>query len=107
VRKNEFGQLTDEVADAHSIAEYEGKIAELARKVGQLTMAIDLLKKGARHASRAVHCQRPKGFSVARGCRTMKLARSTYYYRARRAAAREMALHQRIINLCEEFPRYG
>ena len=39
--------------------------------------------------------------------RTMKLARSTYYYRARRAAAREMALHERIINLCEEFPRYG
>ena len=37
----------------------------------------------------------------------MKLARSTYYYRARRAAAREMALHERIINLCEEFPRYG
>ena len=36
----------------------------------------------------------------------MKLARSTYYYRARRAAAREMALHERIINLCEEFPRY-
>ena len=37
----------------------------------------------------------------------MKLAGSIYYYRARRAAAREMALHERIINLCEEFPRYG
>jgi putative transposase len=37
----------------------------------------------------------------------MKLARSTYYYRARRAAAREIALRDRIINLCEEFPRYG
>jgi transposase len=33
-----------------SIAEYEGQIAELERKVGQLTMAVDLLKKGARLA---------------------------------------------------------
>ena len=37
----------------------------------------------------------------------MKLARSTYYYRARRAAAREKTLHERIVSLCEEFPRYG
>jgi hypothetical protein len=36
----------------------------------------------------------------------MKLARSTYYYRARRAAA-EKALQDRIPTLCEEFPRYG
>jgi hypothetical protein len=28
------------------IAEYEAKIAELERKVGQLTMEVDLLKKG-------------------------------------------------------------
>jgi transposase-like protein len=50
VRKYETGQITDEIADAHSIAEYEGKIAELERKVGQLTMEVDLLKKGARLA---------------------------------------------------------
>ena len=37
----------------------------------------------------------------------MKLARSIYYYRARRAAAREKALHERIVAICEEFPRYG
>ena len=37
----------------------------------------------------------------------MKLARSTYYYRSRRAAAREKALRERIVALCEEFPRYG
>ena len=30
-----------------------------------------------------------------------------YYYRARRAVAREKALHERIVSLCEEFPRYG
>jgi hypothetical protein len=28
-------------------AEYERKIAELERKVGQLTMEVDLLKKGS------------------------------------------------------------
>jgi transposase len=45
VRKYETGQLTDEIADAH-------RIAELERKVGQLTMEIDLLKKGAQLARR-------------------------------------------------------
>ena len=52
IRKYEAGQLTDEVVDAVRIAEYEGKIAELERKVGQLTMEIDLLKKGAQLARR-------------------------------------------------------
>jgi putative transposase len=37
----------------------------------------------------------------------MKLARSTYYYRSRRAAAREKALRERIVALRDEFPRYG
>jgi transposase-like protein len=46
VQKYEAGELTDEVVDAVRIAEYEGKIAGLERKVGQLTMEVDLLKKG-------------------------------------------------------------
>jgi transposase len=46
VRKYETGPLTDQIADARCIAEDGGKIAELKRKVGQLTMEIDLLKKG-------------------------------------------------------------
>jgi putative transposase len=37
----------------------------------------------------------------------MKLARSTYYSRFRRAAAREKVLRERIVAVCEEFPRYG
>jgi putative transposase len=37
----------------------------------------------------------------------MKLARSTYYYRIRRAAAEKIVLRDRIVALCEEFPRYG
>jgi transposase-like protein len=45
VQKYEAGELTDEVVNAVRIAEYECKIAELERKVGQLTMEVDLLKK--------------------------------------------------------------
>lgn len=37
----------------------------------------------------------------------MKLARSTYYYRPHRAAARQNALCERIIAVYEEFPCYG
>jgi len=37
----------------------------------------------------------------------MKLARSTYYYRACRHSAKRLAIEERIAALCEEFPRYG
>ena len=46
IRKYEAGEFTDELAEAVQVAQYERKIAELARKVGQLTMEVDLLKKG-------------------------------------------------------------
>ncbi|WP_248324920.1 transposase [Caballeronia sp. Sq4a] len=42
------GDLNEEVAAASVVAEYEAKIAALERKVGQLTMEIDLLKKTPR-----------------------------------------------------------
>ncbi|WP_221889447.1 hypothetical protein [Sphingomonas sp. IC081] len=45
------GELTNEEAEASVIAEYETKIAALERKVGQLTMELDLVKK-KRHARR-------------------------------------------------------
>jgi transposase len=45
IQKFEAGELSDDLADAERIAEYEGKIAELERKVGQLTMEVDFLKK--------------------------------------------------------------
>jgi putative transposase len=37
----------------------------------------------------------------------MKLARSTYYYRAGAPSAKRLAIEERIAALCEEFPRYG
>lgn len=42
------GSLNEENAAASVIAEYEPKIAALERKVGQLTMEIDLLEKTPR-----------------------------------------------------------
>jgi hypothetical protein len=37
----------------------------------------------------------------------MRLARSTYYYGGRRAAAEKVATQERIATLCPEVPRYG
>jgi transposase len=42
------GELNDEVAEASVIAEYEARVAALERKVGQLTMELDLVKKTPR-----------------------------------------------------------
>jgi len=39
------GELNKEEVEASVVAEYEAKIAALERKVGQLTMELDLLKK--------------------------------------------------------------
>jgi len=42
------GELDGDEAEASVVAEYEAKIAALERKVGQLTMELDLLKKTPR-----------------------------------------------------------
>lgn len=42
------GELNAEEAEASVIAEYEARIAALERKVGQLTMELDLVKKTPR-----------------------------------------------------------
>ncbi len=42
------GELTNEEAEASVIAEYEARIAALERKVGQLTMELDLAQKTPR-----------------------------------------------------------
>jgi transposase len=42
------GELDAEEVEATLVTEYEGKIAALERKVGQLTMELDLLKKAPR-----------------------------------------------------------
>ena len=42
------GELGTEEAEAGVLAEYEAKVAALERKVGQLTMELELLKKTSR-----------------------------------------------------------
>lgn len=53
------GALTNAEAEASVIAEYEARIAALERKVGQLTMELDLAKKhrGCRRDFGASGCQ--------------------------------------------------
>lgn len=46
VEKYRKGELTLDVQREEQIGEYEQKIAALERKVGQLTMELDLVKKG-------------------------------------------------------------
>jgi transposase len=43
--QHDRGELNAEEAAASTMAEYEAKIAALERKVGQLTMELDLVKK--------------------------------------------------------------
>lgn len=42
------GELSNEEAEASVVADYEAKIAALERKVGQLTMELELVKKTPR-----------------------------------------------------------
>jgi transposase-like protein len=53
VRKHEAGELTGGRPTTPDRRAYEAKIAGLERKVGQLTMELDLLKRGLRPARRA------------------------------------------------------
>jgi len=45
VDKYQQGELTEDMERKERIREYEAKIAALERKVGQLTMEVDFLKK--------------------------------------------------------------
>ncbi len=47
IQKYEAGELTDELHLREQVGEYEAKIASLERKVGQLTMELDVMKKRA------------------------------------------------------------
>jgi transposase len=53
VKKHEAGGFTSGGSPRADRRAYEAKIAGLERKVGQLTMELDLLKRGLRSARRA------------------------------------------------------
>jgi len=72
VHKYEAGEFTDEAAEVFRVTEYEPKIAELERKVGQLTMEVDLLKRGPlgtrRERRELLRRERPRTLSITQGC---------------------------------------
>ena len=45
VKKFQAGEITEEQDQSETVREYEARIAALERKVGQLTMQLDVLKK--------------------------------------------------------------
>jgi transposase-like protein len=45
IRKFEAGELAEEVHLQEQVSEYQAKVAGLERKIGQLTMELDALKK--------------------------------------------------------------
>jgi transposase-like protein len=111
VQKYEAGELTDEVVDAvhRGVRGQDRRAGTQGRSINDGSRSAQ--KRGAvgTPAQRRdlLHRKRPEGISVTGGCRTMKLARSTYYYRSRRAAAAKIIVRDRIVALCDEFPRYG
>src|ERR1700719_2249199 len=84
VSKHEAGALDDNVQAADLLQEYEAKIAALERMVGPQALEIEFLKGALKSAQRPekrdyVRRCRPRGLSVAQGCRLMGLPRSTFY----------------------------
>ena len=96
IKKFQAGELTDDDHLADQIHEYQAQIAALERKVGQLTMELDVQEKGAARCrtddKRAVVAHlRTLGVSVPEGCRLMTVARSAFYERSTAAERRRAA----------------
>ena len=47
IRKYEAGELVEEVYLQEQVSEYEARIGALERKIGRLTMELDVMKKRA------------------------------------------------------------
>ena len=117
IKKYEAGDLTREIHLQEEVVEYGAKIAALERKIGQLTMELDVMKKRAlirpsQQGARPSIISRSRGVPIRRGCSLMNMARSTFYKRphAGHRAAREKAdtdLRVRIEDILAEFPAYG
>jgi len=84
VEKHRAGEITEQTDQAERLREAEAKVARLERKIGQLVMEVDLLKKrGVNTAARrdTVDRLRSAGWGVEEACSAMRLARSTYHKR--------------------------
>jgi len=112
VRKYEAGAFDAEAEAAATLHAYEAKIAQLERKVGQLTMELDFLKGALQHARSQSDAPTspvagpPVSPSSGRG-RLMNVARSSFYAVPAAQAPAEAAAVERIQDICAEFPAYG
>jgi hypothetical protein len=83
VAKYEAGAFDDDAGAADLIQAYEARIAALERLVGKQALELEFLrglgKRSAHEKHAYIRHHRPRGLSIAQGCRLMGIARSTYY----------------------------
>ena len=107
VDKYEAGAFDEDAEAASMIQEYEARIAALERLVGKQALELEFLKGGSAARTAAekrahVRHHRPKGLSIASGCRLMGIARSTYY-REPKGSADDTALVEAMHAIKDEF----
>ena len=84
VDKYQAGALDEEVVAAELLQSYEARIAALERLVGKQALELEFLKGGSACSTPTekrhhVRRHRPRGLSLAKGCRLMSIPRSTFY----------------------------
>lgn len=109
VGKYEAGGLDEDVASAALIT--EARIAALERLVGKQALELKFLKgalKALRGREAALRPSSPAPWclSVAKGCRLMGMARSSFYDRPERPAD-DTAIVEAMVSICDEFEFYG
>lgn len=90
---------------------YEARIAALERLVGKQALELEFLKGALQPRPRprsetTSAYRRPRGVSLAEGCRLMGIARSTFYDEPIRAAD-DTAIVAAMAGICDEFEHYG
>lgn len=111
VRKYGEGALDEDAQAADLIQQYEARIAALERLVGKQALELEFLKGALKKRAVTekrdyVRYHRPRGVSVAQGCRLMGIARSTYYDRPEQPTD-DTAIVEAIFEVCDVFESYG
>src|SRR3981081_3928131 len=111
VDKFQAGALDEDVASAELLETDEARIAALERLVGKQALELEFLKgvlqprPRPRSETTFRYC-RPRGISLAEGCRLMGIARSTFYDEPIRAAD-DTAIVAAMAGICDVFEHYG
>ncbi|ESW64443.1 IS3 family transposase [Mesorhizobium sp. C277A] len=111
VQKYESGSFDEDVAAADTMQTYEARIAALERLVGRQALEIEFQKGGSEKRTTSekrdyIRDHRPRGVSIAEGCRLMGIARSTYYDQPE-TAVDDTALVESMGEISDSFEAYG